>query len=105
MDVRGPIPFHASVQAARAYGIPQAARPAAAAPAAAPVSATPVTATPAPAVRADRLVAGRVSVSADPSQAPAAKPAAGTFAMYTRAADRIEIATSVALGQSIDRTA
>lgn len=101
MDVRGPIPFHATAQAARAYGV----RPKAAAlqPAVAQQPAAP--AMPAATPSANRLVAARVSVSADPSNAPAAKPSAGAFAMYTRAADRIEVATSVALGQSIDRLA
>lgn len=109
MDVRGPIPFHASVQAARAYGVAQPARTAAnPASGLTPNSVAATTATP-PAARADRLVAGRVSVNADPSlaptQAPSATTAGGSFALYNRAADRIEVATSVAIGRTVDRQA
>lgn len=60
-------------------------------------------ATPERADALDRLVAGSVRVAADPDAAPL--PAATGFALYTRAADRIEAAVRVTLGQRIDARA
>jgi hypothetical protein len=97
VDVRGPIPFHVG----KAYGI---ARPGAIAKPAA--AAQPGMA---------RLVSGAVSVAAEPEAVPSARmespagsasvAAGGAFPLYTRAADRIEVATSIAIGRTVDRTA
>lgn len=51
------------------------------------------------------LAAGRVDTPADPMLAPGVRPAAGSLALYTRAADRIEAATGVELGSLVDRQA
>lgn len=51
-----------------------------------------------------QLTAGTVSVPADPGLAPDATPQ-GAFAMYNRAADRVEVATKVAIGTAIDTRA
>lgn len=60
------------------------------------------------------LVAGRVESpvgrgegfdtppAAQAGPAPVRLAANGSFAMYTRAADRLEVATAVALGRSVD---
>lgn len=80
--------------AARAYGV---ARPAPIRPAASPETAT----SPAAPKAVNGLVAGAVRVPADPANAPATTPQAA-FAMYTRAADRIEAAVQVAVGRTID---
>ncbi len=91
MEIRGPLPFHV----AKAYG--------AVAPPATPVSSAKLSA-----ASAQRLVAGTVSVPADPalaSNAPhATARSADSFPLYTRAADRVEVATAVALGRNVDRT-
>lgn len=61
----------------------------------------------------EQLIAGQVDSPVsrgegfdEPPQrgpAPAARPgASGAYAMYSRSADRIEVATSVALGRSLD---
>lgn len=57
---------------------------------------------------ANPLVAGRVAKSADPLaplDQPTSAPVAArsAFALYTRAADRVEVATAVAIGRTIDR--
>ncbi len=84
MDVRGPL----SIQTARAYGVAKPAAPRAVSPAAG----------------ANRLVAGTVSVPADPALGSA--PAAGeSFAMYSRSADRVDVAVRVALGRVVDTKA
>ena len=95
MDVRGPIPMQVPQRIAKAYAV---AKPGAARPVADPASG------PGPA----RLVAGSVQVPADPALASnAASPAASptSDAMYTRAADRIEVATSIELGRHLDQRA
>ncbi|MDZ4829320.1 MAG: hypothetical protein SGJ09_03860 [Phycisphaerae bacterium] len=92
MDISGPLPFSIPAQAAKAYGVRRPVQPSP------PANAAPPT-------RVDaRLIAGTVRVPADPSNAPTLSPQSA-FAMYTRAADRIEIATKVALGASIDTRA
>ncbi len=119
MDATGPISFQRAeraLAAQRAY----APRPT---PQAAAVSRvnTPVTAGSVDATAgAARLVAGKVSVPADPALASnggssmgpshleagldaGSRASGGAFAMYTRSADRVEVATRVALGQQIDR--
>ncbi|MBL9148013.1 MAG: hypothetical protein JNM94_04900 [Phycisphaerae bacterium] len=84
--------------AARAYGV---ARPAPVRPSAAP-NQTPDAPTSGTAPKTvNGLVAGAVRVPADPANAPATTPQAA-FAMYTRAADRIEAAVQVAVGRTID---
>ena len=86
MEIRGPL----SIQTARAYGVAKAgvASKAAASPSAG----------------ANRLVAGTVSVPADP--ALGSSPAAdGAFALYSRSADRVDVAVRVALGRTIDTQA
>ena len=125
MQVNGPIPFHA----ARAYGMPRSSAPATSAPAAglsfqraasagAIQSRTPATATDraersdappfastsaAPArstVPADGLVAGHVSGGVDFS---GPVPTRGSsLSLYSRAADRVEAATAVNIGRSLD---
>ncbi len=112
----GSIPFHV----AKAYGVtPSAApRPAAARPAAPVEPATPAarTATVGPASTSrssqiDALIGGRVPgrVSFDggsgvTNAAASARAAGPTFSLplYTRAADRIEAATGVNLGRTLD---
>ncbi len=96
MEIRGPLPFHV----AKAYGVvktPAAAVAHGAASGGASGGAT-------------RLVAGTVSVPADPSlasntvQGTASSGSRQTdaFPMYSRAADRVEVATAVALGRNLD---
>jgi hypothetical protein len=88
---------------AKAYAL---AKPGATRPAADPANGSPL--------GAARLVAGSVPVPADPALASnvgrASDGGAGqstptTYAMYTRAADRIEVATSIELGRHLDRRA
>jgi hypothetical protein len=57
----------------------------------------------------EQLIAGQVDspVSrgegfAEPPARPANAPARSAYAMYTRAADRVEVATSIAVGRSLD---
>lgn len=102
MDASGPIPFLAA-HAARLYGGARPARPAVN-----PTATQGVT--PAATARpgANPLVAGKVAKPADPLaplDQPAATPTAtaSAFALYTRAADRVEVATAVAIGRTIDR--
>ena len=104
MDGTGPIPFHAA-QAARLYG----GRPSGAS------SKPQITVPNGPAAgKPNPLVAGRVQATAGPlapldqvTLSTANTGGAGTtpnsFAMYTRAADRVEVATAVAIGRTIDR--
>jgi len=99
------IPPEITVQAARAYGL---ARPGSS-PEAAPV--TPLRPTP-PMRTADeprgdhhvgRLIGGHVAGSADPGAAATPTASGGeVFQLYSRAADKIEAAVAVQLGQSID---
>lgn len=97
MRVDGSLPMHI----ARAYGVR------AAAPVAPPAAAAAATARPA------GLVAGTVAVrpdfvTGDPGTAPPAATvarSAGSYAMYTRAADLVEAAVSVQVGRTIDLTA
>jgi hypothetical protein len=88
VEIRGPLPF----RIANAYGVkPRAAPPASAAE---------------PSQRLAHLVAGRVALPANPALAStAAGPAGDAFQMYTRAADRVDVATRLALGRSLDTTA
>ena len=83
MHVGGPIPISSHV--ARAYGMQRPATP------------------------STRLVAGTVSVAPNHDAAPAPTTQrvaeAAAMAMYTRAADRVEAATGVALGRVIDARA
>ena len=96
MEIRGPLPFHV----AKAYGV---VKPPFATVAHAAASGSGVGG-------ATRLVAGTVSVPADPSlasnaadsSAPVGPRQADAFPMYSRAADRIEVATAVALGRNLD---
>lgn len=85
MEIRGPLPFHV----ARAYGV-------------APKPAPPQVAS---AVN-PALVAARIAAPTDPDLGSISPSATGaipsSFAMYTRAADRVDVATQVALGRSID---
>jgi hypothetical protein len=81
---------------ARAYGVPNAkpfALPAATAPAS---PAAPATSP------AQSLVAGQVRgpIEFDGTSVP--RPAAGVFHMYTRAADKIEAATAIQIGRTLD---
>ena len=80
---------------ARAYGLPQA-RPAVAVE---PMPAATATKLP---DNAQMLVAGRVSgpVEFDGVSVPRSHPAA--LSLYSRAADRIEAATAVHIGRTID---
>lgn len=50
------------------------------------------------------LTAGQVGTPADPALAPGLRPS-GALPLYSRAADRIEAATAVRLGQIVDRLA
>jgi hypothetical protein len=113
VDVSGPISFQ---QAARAGAAQRAYGPRPTPIAASVHGVSPQTSVgPTPGVQstgdagAARLVAGRVAVPADPALASNADPAAlssgGAFAMYTRSADRVEVATRVAIGQQVDRRA
>lgn len=106
MRIDGSLPMHI----ARAYGVtttPRAAAPK-------PAESSP----PVQAVRAadthdagqpstiDQLVAGRVSQAVDFNTATMPRPATASepFQLYTRAADKIEAAIAVTVGQSIDVT-
>jgi len=101
MHVSGPIPFHV----ARAYGQASAARPQFGAPA----DHEQATGTPAaPQLRAAQsaarisgpLIAGKVSGSVDFT---GAIPTAGhSHSLYNRAADRVEAATAITIGRSLD---
>lgn len=125
MQVNGPIPFHA----ARAYGMPRTAAPAASAqteslsfqraasagaiqnrkPAAAAghverSAALPPAGAPAPVSRStaptDNLIAGYVPGGVDFS---GPVPTRGSsLSLYSRAADRVEAATAVNIGRSLD---
>ncbi|MFM1804990.1 MAG: hypothetical protein RL136_1869 [Planctomycetota bacterium] len=99
MDSLRPIPFRtaaAASAAAAAYGIkpkPAAPRP--------PVDARS---------GADRLVAARVDAPIDgrrgfDTPAPARTTPVGNLQMYTRAADRMEVATAVQVGRILDTKA
>jgi len=114
MQVTGPIPFHA----ARAYGM---SRPAGAA---TPPLANKAAATASPANLAHPSVSGatdtRAAAGIDTATAPVngrliagqvpggvnfsgAIPTQGTsLALYTRAADRVEAATAISIGRSLD---
>lgn len=96
MEIRGPLPF----RIANAYGVKPAAVP--------PVAAAE------PSTRIVNLIAGRVALPADPALASASAAPAGeafdqttrqTFQMYTRAADRVDVATRIAVGRTVDTTA
>ncbi len=77
-----------------------------------PASERSVGGVPASVEEVAKLVAGAVDSPVSRGQgfdsAPSAQPAAqratpsGNFALYTRAADRLEVATSVALGRTFD---
>ena len=87
--------------------------------AASPTDASATTSPAAPAARRNPLVAGRLATDVDPfaplatgTADPAAPASAGpsraamnAYAMYSRPADRVEVATSVAIGRAIYRTA
>ncbi|MHC5114155.1 MAG: hypothetical protein ACYTGP_06980 [Planctomycetota bacterium] len=97
MQISGSLPMHI----ARAYGVTPQVRPAAPlAPAAPATPATPA----ADSSKLNQLVAGTVNVNASPPTTPtvAAGAADGPYQLYTRAADRIEAATAVQIGRSID---
>jgi hypothetical protein len=90
---------------ARAYGVPNAkpfALPAATASVspAAPATSLDQASTAKPATQS--LVAGQVRgpIEFDGTSVP--RPAAGVFHMYTRAADKIEAATAVQIGRTLD---
>ena len=103
MRINGSIPFHV----ARAYGAqkPQAARPAAN-PAPPPSSAAarpadafqPAGAAQSPTIQS--LIAGQVQRPID--FMPNVAPQSESLQLYTRAADRIEAATAVQIGRSLD---
>jgi hypothetical protein len=99
MDSTRPIPFQAAV----AYGMKlkqAAARPA-------PTIQPPVAKTSAAAA----LVSGRVDSGLsrgdgfDPARGAPMPRAAGTLQMYSRAADRVEVATAAQLGRVLDTRA
>ena len=126
MDATGPIPF----QAASAYGMRPTGSPRVSAPPATPEAGSPTAVRPMAADRVDlttrsggldRLVGGTVrsdinrgiGFDGDPAppatgpttgpETPTPRPASsGPFQLYNRHADRLEAATSVALGGSID---
>lgn len=93
----------------RAYGVksPAVSKPAApvalaaAAPQIKPEQPAPASSTVASAA-ADRLIAGAVSGKVDFNQATPIQPAAPALQLYTRAADKVEAATAIRIGQSID---
>jgi hypothetical protein len=88
VEIRGPLPF----RIANAYGVTPPSSPKA-----------PATE---PAQRITQLVAGRVALPADPALASSAPAAGGeSFPMYTRAADRVDVATRIAVGRTVDTTA
>jgi hypothetical protein len=89
MQVGGPLP----INIARAYNLPRNAG-----------QVGPV-AQPAPAKGIDTLVAGKTNQPMSFDASPA-KPISGgaTLQLYTRAADRIEAATGIAIGKSLDVT-
>ena len=102
MRITGSIPIHI----ARAYNIVQA-RPAA------PVQQTHQIAQSQRAEKVDaykpsesvqQLIAGNVSGPVDFISASTPTSQAGAYQLYTRAADKIEAATAVQIGQSIDIT-
>jgi hypothetical protein len=102
MHITGSIPNHI----ARAYGITPK-------PSAAPVSRTaPVTSpqltgnvTPAPATeRIQNLIGARVSGGIDFAAASTPTRPGGAYQLYTRAADKIEAATAIQIGRSLDVT-
>jgi len=112
MQINGSLPFHV----ARAYGV-STAQPAAPSRPATPANAAPPTPPPAqvqptdaadttqPSAKIQSLVAGQVTQPIDFNATPAAKLAPGaTLQLYNRAADRIEAATAVRIGRSLDVT-
>lgn len=99
MELRGPIPF----SAAAAYGLPARPAPAASEPAAR-TNATGKTTTPRP---LDFLVAGTVRSDVNCGvgfDGDAVSNAPASMAMYSRTAERLEAATRVALGKTLDVT-
>ena len=90
---------------ARAYGVPATRPTTPVAPAAStsPLAQIgPVNATLSSPAAAQSLVAGRVpgAIEFDGVSVPRMNP--GAFSLYTRAADKIEAATAVQIGRSID---
>ena len=99
MELRGPIPF----SAAAAYGLPARPAPAASEPAA-KANASAQTMTPRP---VDFLVAGTIRSDVNRGvgfDGDAVSTAPASMAMYSRTAERLEAATRVALGKSLDVT-
>jgi hypothetical protein len=101
------IPSHV----ARAYGLPQSrpiARPASTQPIAACAPAQGASATPSSAIggsrAAESLIAGRAPgpITFDGVSIPRTNP--GVLQLYTRAADKIEAATAVQIGRTLDIT-
>lgn len=107
MHINGSIPVHV----ARAYGVNRAqpTRPAGPATPAQPVARIRPSDSHEPGqtsnAKIDALVAGRVDqpISFQGAAAPKSAPNA-VLQLYTRAADRIEAATAVQLGRSLDVT-
>ncbi len=85
MQIPGSLPLHV----ARAYGAPSPA-------AQSSLKFTPPAASP--------LVASRVSAPLDLDRA-SIPASTGAFSLYTRAADKIEVATALVAGRNIDLTA
>ena len=103
MQIGGSFPIHI----ARAYGAGPIKSSASATPVKAFAPPSPLDQTPGdvepPGRSIDRLVAGQVRQSVDfDLTSTLANPAGSALPLYTRAADKIEAATGVLLGRSLD---
>lgn len=103
MRIDGPIPFHV----AQAYGVKRPTAPSVISPTQPPVSPSvegvDASSGVKPSESLKQLIAGKVAQGVDfDSASTPARPSGPVLQLYNRAADKIEAATGVHLGRSLD---